>query len=109
MSVLIYMRATSINEWDELKSFPTMLLLIGIFRVSINVSTTRAILTDGNAGHVIEEFGQFVMAETLINRYFTVLIIFQFIVANGASRTAEVAARFTLDSLPGNKCLSMLI
>ena len=52
------MRATSINEWDELKSFPTMLLLIGIFRVSINVSTTRAILTNGNAGHVIEEFGQ---------------------------------------------------
>ena len=105
MSVLIYMRATSINEWDELKSFPTMLLLIGIFRVSINVSTTRAILTDGNAGHVIEEFGQFVIGGNLLIGIviFTVLIIFQFIVANGASRTAEVAARFTLDSLPGKQ------
>ncbi|MBD2807173.1 FHIPEP family type III secretion protein, partial [Xenorhabdus sp. ZM] len=81
MSVLIYMRATSINEWDELKSFPTMLLLIGIFRVSINVSTTRAILTDGNAGHVIEEFGQFVIGGNLLIGIviFTVLIIFQFI------------------------------
>ena len=105
MSVLIYMRATSINEWDELKSFPTMLLLIGIFRVSINVSTTRAILTNGNAGHVIEEFGQFVIGGNLLIGIviFTVLIIFQFIVANGASRTAEVAARFTLDSLPGKQ------
>ncbi len=105
MSVLIYMRATSINEWDELKSFPTMLLLIGIFRVSINVSTTRAILTDGNAGHVIEEFGQFVIGGNLLIGIviFIVLIIFQFIVANGASRTAEVAARFTLDSLPGKQ------
>ncbi|MDC2865777.1 MULTISPECIES: flagellar biosynthesis protein FlhA [unclassified Bacillus (in: firmicutes)] len=105
MAVLVYMRATSIKEWDELKSFPTLLLLIGIFRVSINVSTTRAILTDGNAGHVIEEFGQFVIGGNLLIGIviFIVLIIFQFIVANGASRTAEVAARFTLDSLPGKQ------
>ncbi|PEA53518.1 flagellar biosynthesis protein FlhA [Bacillus pseudomycoides] len=105
MAVLVYMRATSIKEWDELKSFPTLLLLIGIFRVSINVSTTRAILTNGNAGHVIEEFGQFVIGGNLLIGIviFIVLIIFQFIVANGASRTAEVAARFTLDSLPGKQ------
>lgn len=105
MSVLVYMRATSIKEWDELKSFPTLLLLIGIFRVSINVSTTRAILTEGNAGHVIEEFGHFVIGGNLLIGIviFTVLIVFQFIVANGASRTAEVAARFTLDSLPGKQ------
>ncbi|ENQ3080296.1 flagellar biosynthesis protein FlhA [Bacillus cereus] len=105
MAVLVYMRATSIKEWDELKSFPTLLLLIGIFRVSINVSTTRAILTNGNAGHVIEEFGQFVIGGNLLIGIviFIVLIIFQFIVANGSSRTAEVAARFTLDSLPGKQ------
>ncbi|MEH6889391.1 flagellar biosynthesis protein FlhA [Bacillus sp. JJ864] len=105
MAVLVYMRATSIKEWDELKTFPTLLLLIGIFRVSINVSTTRAILTNGNAGHVIEEFGQFVIGGNLLIGIviFIVLIIFQFIVANGSSRTAEVAARFTLDSLPGKQ------
>ncbi|HDX9579809.1 flagellar biosynthesis protein FlhA [Bacillus cytotoxicus] len=105
MAVLVYMRATSIKEWDELKSFPTLLLLIGIFRVSINVSTTRAILTNGNAGHVIEEFGEFVIGGNLLIGIviFIVLIIFQFIVANGSSRTAEVAARFTLDSLPGKQ------
>ena len=62
-------------------------------------------MTDGNAGHVIEEFGQFVIGGNLLIGIviFTVLIIFQFIVANGASRTAEVAARFTLDSLPGKQ------
>ncbi|MEI4830609.1 flagellar biosynthesis protein FlhA [Bacillus sp. FJAT-53711] len=105
MAVLVYMRATSIKEWDELKSFPTLLLLIAIFRVSINVSTTRAILTNGNAGHVIEEFGQFVIGGNILIGIviFIVLIVFQFIVANGASRTAEVAARFTLDSLPGKQ------
>ncbi|PHA01909.1 flagellar biosynthesis protein FlhA [Bacillus pseudomycoides] len=105
MAVLVYMRATSIKEWDELKSFPTLLLLIAIFRVSINVSTTRAILTNGDAGHVIEEFGQFVIGGNILIGIviFIVLIVFQFIVANGASRTAEVAARFTLDSLPGKQ------
>ncbi len=62
-------------------------------------------MTNGNAGHVIEEFGQFVIGGNLLIGIviFTVLIIFQFIVANGASRTAEVAARFTLDSLPGKQ------
>jgi flagellar biosynthesis protein FlhA len=105
MTVLVYMRATTIKEWDELKSFPTMLLLIGIFKVSLNVSTTRAILTNGNAGHVIEQFGQFVIGGNLLIGIviFLVLIVFQFIVANGASRTSEVAARFTLDSLPGKQ------
>ncbi|MFD3445983.1 flagellar biosynthesis protein FlhA [Microbacteriaceae bacterium 4G12] len=105
LAVLVYMRATTIKEWDELKTFPSMLLLIGIFRVSVNVSTTRAILTSGNAGHVIEEVGQFVIGGNLLIGIviFLVLIVFQFIVANGSSRTAEVAARFTLDSLPGKQ------
>lgn len=105
LAVLVYMRATTIKEWDELKSFPTMLLLIGIFRVSVNVSTTRAILTNGEAGHVIEQIGKFVIGGNILIGIviFIVLIIFQFIVANGASRTAEVAARFTLDSLPGKQ------
>ncbi|MCP8968869.1 flagellar biosynthesis protein FlhA [Ectobacillus ponti] len=105
LAVLIYMRSTSIKGWDELKTFPTMLLLIGIFRVALNISTTRAILSTGNAGHVIEEFGQFVIGGNMLIGVviFLVLIVFQFIIAHGASRTAEVAARFTLDSLPGKQ------
>ncbi len=103
--VLIYLRATTINDWEELKSFPTFLLLIGIFRVSINVSTTRAILSGGNAGEVVAQFGEFVIGGNLLIGViiFLVLIIFQFIIANGSSRTAEVSARFTLDALPGKQ------
>lgn len=105
LCVLIYLRATTINDWEEMKSFPTLLLLIGIFRVSMNVSTTRAILTGGNAGIVIERFGEFVIGGNLLIGIviFIVMIIFQFIIANGSSRTAEVSARFTLDALPGKQ------
>jgi len=105
LCVLIYLRATTINDWEELKSFPTLLLLIGIFRVSINVSTTRAIIAGGNAGKVVEQFGEFVIGGNLLIGIviFLVLIIFQFIIANGSSRTAEVSARFTLDALPGKQ------
>ncbi|WP_099222073.1 FHIPEP family type III secretion protein [Listeria costaricensis] len=105
LSVLVYMRATSIKEWSELKSFPTLLLLMGIFRVSINISTTRAILTTGDPGQVIQQFGNFVIGSNFVVGIviFIILIVFQFIVANGSSRTAEVAARFTLDALPGKQ------
>ncbi|MBF2518707.1 flagellar biosynthesis protein FlhA [Listeria marthii] len=104
-SVLVYMRATSIKDWNELKSFPSLLLLMGIFRVSINISTTRAILTTGDPGQVIKQFGNFVIGSNFVVGIviFIILIVFQFIVANGSSRTAEVAARFTLDALPGKQ------
>ncbi|MFP3725768.1 FHIPEP family type III secretion protein [Priestia filamentosa] len=105
VSVWVYMNATRINEWNEMKTFPSILLFVGIFRVSVNISTTRNILTEGQPGHVIEQFGNFVIDGNLLVGavMFIVLIIFQFIVANGSSRTAEVAARFTLDAMPGKQ------
>lgn len=105
ISILIYMRATTIDSWYEMKSFPSILLLLGMFRISVNVSTTRKILTDGEPGVVIEQFGNFVIGGNLLVGVviFIIMIIFQFIVANGASRTAEVAARFAVDSLPGKQ------
>lgn len=105
ISFLIYMRATTIDSWYEMKSFPAILLLLGMFRISVNVSTTRKILTDGEPGMVIEQFGDFVIGGNLLVGavIFIIMIIFQFIVANGASRTAEVAARFAVDSLPGKQ------
>lgn len=105
VSVLIYMRATTIDEWSELKTFPTILLILGIFRISVNISTTRAILSDGNPGTVIQEMGRLVVGGNLLVGLvvFLILIIFQFIVTNGSSRTAEVAARFSLESMPGKQ------
>lgn len=105
ISAWVYMNATRINEWNEMKTFPSILLLVGIFRVSVNISTTRNILTEGQPGHVIEQFGNFVISGNLLVGavMFIILIIFQFIVANGSSRTAEVAARFTLDAMPGKQ------
>lgn len=107
-SILLYMRATTINEWDELSTFPSILLMLGIFRVAVNISTTRKILSDGEAGHVIEQFGSFVIGGNLLIGIviFIILIIFQFVITNGAARTAEVAARFTLDGMQ-NKYMSI--
>lgn len=107
-SILLYMRATTINEWDELSTFPSILLMLGIFRVAVNISTTRKILSDGEAGNVIEQFGSFVIGGSLLIGIviFVILIIFQFVITNGAARTAEVAARFTLDGMQ-NKYMSI--
>ena len=105
VSILVYMRATTINEWSDMKTFPSILLMIGIFRVAINISTTRKILTDGEPGQVIEKAGEFVIGGNLLVGLvmFIILIIFQFIIANGSSRSAEVSARFTLDAMPGKQ------
>jgi flagellar biosynthesis protein FlhA len=104
-AVMIYLRAASIEEWDELSTFPTILLFTALFRIMLNVSTTKKILVDGDPGQVIEAAGSFVVGSSVGVGIviFIILIVFQFIVANGASRTAEVAARFTLDSMPGKQ------
>lgn len=105
IAVLVYMKATSVNSWYEFKTFPSLLLFIFVFRISLNVATTRKILTDGDPGQVIEEFGSFVIGSNLFVGFvvFIILVVFQFIIANGASRTAEVTARFALDGLPGKQ------
>ena len=90
----------------EFSSFPAILLLLTLFRLSLNVASTRLILTHGQAGHVIQAFGEFVIggnyAVGLV--LFLILIGINFIViTKGAGRVAEVAARFTLDAMPGKQ------
>src|ERR1700722_7339337 len=90
----------------EFSAFPSLLLLTTMFRLAINVSVTRQILSTGNAGSVVEAFGEFVIRGNVVIGLviFLVLVVIQFVVVtNGAGRVAEVAARFTLDAMPGKQ------
>jgi flagellar biosynthesis protein FlhA len=90
----------------DFAAFPSLLLLTTLFRLSINVSVTRLILLHGDAGSVIKAFGNFVVGGNVLVGLvvFLILIVIQFVViTNGAGRVAEVAARFTLDAMPGKQ------
>ena len=90
----------------EFSTFPSLLLIATLFRLGLNLSATRLILTNANAGHVIGAVGEHVVAGNYVIGLivFTVLIVVQYVVVtNGAQRVAEVAARFTLDSMPGKQ------
>jgi flagellar biosynthesis protein FlhA len=90
----------------DFSSFPTLLLLTTLFRLAINISVTRLILLEGDAGHVVAAFGDFVVGGNVVVGLiiFLVLIVIQFVVVtNGAGRVAEVGARFTLDAMPGKQ------
>ncbi|WP_320669624.1 flagellar biosynthesis protein FlhA [Patulibacter defluvii] len=90
----------------DLSIFPSLLLLATIFRLAINVSVTRLILSGGDAGQVVHAFGDFVVGGNLVVGLvvFLILVVIQFVVVtNGAGRVAEVAARFTLDAMPGKQ------
>ncbi len=90
----------------DFASFPSLLLLTTMFRLAINVSVTRLILTTGDAGSVVKSFGEFVVGGNVIVGLviFLILIVIQFVVVtNGAGRVAEVGARFTLDAMPGKQ------
>jgi len=94
------------KEVLEMSYFPTILLFTTIFRISLNVSSTRLILTTGDPGNVVETFGSFVGSGNLIVGVivFLILLIIQFLVINkGSERVAEVTARFTLDAMPGKQ------
>ncbi len=94
------------KEVLDLSYFPTILLFTTIFRIAMNVSSTRLILTTGTAGNVVKTFGQFVGGGDLIVGaiIFIILILIQFLVINkGSERVAEVTARFTLDAMPGKQ------
>ena len=94
------------KEVLDLSYFPTILLFTTIFRIAMNVSSTRLILTTGTAGNVVLTFGQFVGGGDLIVGaiIFIILIMVQFLVINkGSERVAEVTARFTLDAMPGKQ------
>jgi flagellar biosynthesis protein FlhA len=90
----------------DFASFPSLLLLTTMFRLAINVSVTRLILTTGDAGSVVKAFGAFVVGGNVIVGLviFLILVVIQFVVVtNGAGRVAEVGARFTLDAMPGKQ------
>src|SRR5215212_2490385 len=94
------------NKALELSSFPSLLLLTTMFRLAINVSVTRLVLLHGDAGHLVTAFGKFVVGGNVVVGLviFLILIVIQFVVVtNGAGRVAEVAARFTLDAMPGKQ------
>ena len=94
------------NEVLDMSFFPTMLLFTTIFRIALNVSSTKLILTTGNPGNVVTTFGEYVGGGDLIvgTIVFIILILIQFMVINkGSERVAEVTARFTLDAMPGKQ------
>ncbi|MBV9604825.1 MAG: flagellar biosynthesis protein FlhA [Solirubrobacterales bacterium] len=95
-----------LNKALDFAAFPSLLLLTTMFRLAINVSVTRLILTKGDAGSVVHDFGQFVVGGNVVIGLviFLILVVIQFVVVtNGAGRVAEVAARFTLDAMPGKQ------
>ncbi|MGD1019069.1 MAG: flagellar biosynthesis protein FlhA [Verrucomicrobiia bacterium] len=99
--VILYLR-----EPSDFTSFPSLLLCLTLYRLALNVSSTRLILLDGYAGHIIEAFGNFVVRGNYVVGLvvFLILVLINFIViTKGAGRIAEVAARFTLDALPGKQ------
>src|SRR5207248_2240437 len=90
----------------DFAAFPSLLLLTTLFRLAINVSVTRLVLLHGDAGHVVKAFGEFVVGGNIVVGLvvFLILVVIQFVViTNGAGRVAEVAARFTLDAMPGKQ------
>ena len=105
-SLIIIMVAIYNTEPLDFSVFPSLLLIITLFRLALNVSATRLILLEGYAGEVIMAFGNFVVGGNALVGFivFVILIIIQFIViTKGAERVAEVAARFTLDAMPGKQ------
>lgn len=106
LTLLVLLTTMNMREALEFSIFPSLLLLLTLFRLGLNVSTTRSILSRGSAGGVVETFGTFVVGgEVLVGLViFFILVIINFIViTKGAERVAEVAARFTLDAMPGKQ------
>ncbi|MCU0648267.1 MAG: flagellar biosynthesis protein FlhA [Gemmatimonadaceae bacterium] len=106
VSLVVLLVALNTNEPLQFSGFPALLLLLTIFRIGLNVSSTRLILTKGEAGKVIEAFGQFVVGGNYAVGIvlFLILIAINFmVITKGAGRIAEVAARFTLDAMPGKQ------
>jgi len=106
LSLLIMLVILYVKEPADFTGFPTLLLFITLFRLALNIASTRLILLDGYAGHIIETFGNFVVRGNYVVGLvvFFILVVINFIViTKGAGRIAEVAARFTLDAMPGKQ------
>ena len=105
-SVLTLMLAVFAQDPLEFSALPSLLLTLTLFRLSLNISATRLILLDGHAGEIIQQFGEFVIRGDAVVGFiiFIILVLVQFIViTKGAERVSEVAARFTLDAMPGKQ------
>lgn len=105
-SILILLVIIYVREPIQLSVFPSVLLIMTLYRLALNVASTRLILLDGDAGRVIESFGQFVVGGNYVVGavVFLILVLVNFLViTKGAGRIAEVAARFTLDAMPGKQ------
>jgi flagellar biosynthesis protein FlhA len=106
LSLLVLLAIVYVKEPPEFSSFPTLLLALTLFRLALNISTTRQVLVHGYAGEVIESFGHFVIQGNYVVGavVFLILVVINFVViTKGAGRIAEVSARFTLDALPGKQ------
>jgi len=106
VALLVLLLTMNVKDALQFSVFPALLLVLTLFRLGLNVSTTRLILLRGDAGRIIEAFGQFVVGGNYVVGFviFLILVVIQFIViTRGAERVAEVAARFTLDAMPGKQ------
>ncbi|RYG73857.1 flagellar biosynthesis protein FlhA [Lentibacillus lipolyticus] len=106
LALIVILVSMNTQEALQFSIFPSLLLLLTLFRLGLNVSTTRSILSEANAGGVIDTFGSFVIGNSPLVGFvvFVILVIIQFLViTKGAERVSEVAARFTLDAMPGKQ------
>ena len=106
LGIVILLTSMFVKDALDFSVFPSLLLITTLFRLALNVSSARLILLDGFAGHVIEAFGRIVVGGNLVVGLviFLILVVIQFaVITAGAGRVAEVAARFTLDAMPGKQ------
>ena len=106
ISVLVILTTMYLTEPVQFGVFPSLLLVLTLFRLCLNVASTRLILANASAGNVINAFGTFVVAGSYVVGFviFAILVVIQFVViTKGAGRISEVAARFTLDAMPGKQ------
>lgn len=106
LGLMVLLTAMNMKEALDFSIFPSIILLLTLFRLGLSVSTTRAILANGDAGQVVDTFGDFVVGGNILVGLvvFLILVLIQFIViTKGSERVAEVAARFTLDAMPGKQ------
>ncbi|WP_336770256.1 flagellar biosynthesis protein FlhA [Bacillus bombysepticus] len=104
-SMMVLMRTATMAEWSELKSFPVILVMAAVFRIALNITTTKSILFDGHAGNVVENVGTWMVGSNIWIGFviFIILTVIQIVIAIGANRMSEVNARFTLESLPAKQ------
>ncbi|WP_079529862.1 flagellar biosynthesis protein FlhA [Halobacillus hunanensis] len=106
LALIVILVSMNMDQALKFAVFPTLLLLLTLFRLALNVSTTRSILSEADAGEVVATFGTFVIGGNPLVGFvvFIILVIIQFLViTKGAERVSEVAARFTLDAMPGKQ------